>query len=143
MTLARQLASTRPFDGVEELMARLTHHGLPWGVVTNKAQRFVLPLAAAMPLLGAAGALVCGDSTPHSKPHPAPVLEAMRQMGVAPQHCLYVGDDERDMLAGRAAGARTVAARYGYLGAGADLARWPADAVIDSPAELLKWLQTT
>ncbi len=131
---------TRPFDGVAELLVALTERGIGWGVVTNKARRFTLPLTAAMPLFGSAGAIVCGDSTPYSTPHPAPLLEAMRQIGVAPAQCVYVGDDERDMLAGRAAGTATVAARYGYLGAGADVARWPADAVIDLPGELLKWL---
>jgi len=79
---------------------------------------------------------------PHTKPHPAPLHEAMRQIGVRPDQCVYVGDDERDMVAGRAAGMATVAARYGYLGAGAVVERWPADAVINSPAELLNILET-
>ena len=89
-----------------------------------------------------AGAVVCGDTTPHTKPHPAPLHEAMRQIGVRPEQCVYVGDDERDMVAGRAAGMATVAARYGYLGAGAVVERWPADAVINSPSELLNILET-
>jgi len=81
---------------------------------------------------------VCGDTAPHRKPHPGPLLEAMRQLCVQSRDCLYVGDDVRDMQAGRAAGVATVAASYGYLGPDADIARWPADAVIDRPAELLK-----
>jgi len=111
-------------------------------VVTNKSSRFVTPLLATMPMFTTASALVCGDTTPHTKPHPAPLHEAMRQIGVRPEQCVYVGDDERDMVAGRAAGMATVAARYGYLGAGAVVERWPADAVINSPSELLNILET-
>lgn len=133
---------TRPFDGVDQMLHTLTRLQIAWGVVTNKSQRFTVPLTATMPMFGAAGAIVCGDTTPHIKPHPAPLQEAMRQMRVPPAQCLYVGDDERDMQAGRAAGVATVAARYGYLGAGADVARWPADAVIDLPVQLLKLLDT-
>ena len=133
---------TRPFDGVEALLQALARHGVLWGVVTNKSSRFVTPLLATMPMFTTASALVCGDTTPHTKPHPAPLHEAMRQIGVRPEQCVYVGDDERDMVAGRAAGMATVAARYGYLGAGAVVERWPADAVINSPAELLNILET-
>ncbi len=131
---------TSPFDGVQVLLDELLQRRTSWGVVTNKAQRFTAPLTAAMPWFGSARAVVSGDTTPHTKPHPAPLLEAMRQIGVEPRHCLYVGDDERDMIAGRAAGMRTVAARYGYLGPGADVACWPADAIIDAPLQLLKFL---
>ena len=138
----RMTRLTRPFDGVEALLQALARHGVPWGVVTNKSSRFVTPLLATMPMFTTASALVCGDTTPHTKPHPAPLHEAMRQIGVRPEQCVYVGDDERDMVAGRAAGMATVAARYGYLGAGAVVERWPADAVINSPSELLKILET-
>ena len=138
----RMTMLTQPFDGAEALLQALARHGVPWGVVTNKSSRFVTPLLATMPMFTTASALVCGDTTPHTKPHPAPLHEAMRQIGVRPDQCVYVGDDERDMVAGRAAGMATVAARYGYLGAGAVVERWPADAVINSPAELLNILET-
>ncbi len=138
----RMTMLTQPFDGAEALLQALARHGVPWGVVTNKSSRFVTPLLATMPMFNTASALVCGDTTPHTKPHPAPLHEAMRQIGVRPEQCVYVGDDERDMVAGRAAGMATVAARYGYLGAGAVVERWPADAVINSPAELLNILET-
>ncbi|MFC7459248.1 phosphoglycolate phosphatase [Hydrogenophaga defluvii] len=137
---ARMTRLTRPFGQVPEMLAELQAAGLPWGVVTNKAERFTLPLTAAMPLFATAGAVVCGDTTPHPKPHPAPLLEAARRMGLDAAECVYVGDDERDILAGRAAGMPTVAARYGYLGAAADVAAWNADAVIARPDELLKLL---
>ena len=134
--------TTRPFDGVERLVQALHDRGLDWGVVTNKAARFTLPLTASLPLFASARVMVCGDTTPHLKPHPASLIEAMRQAGTAPAHCIYVGDDERDMQAGKAAGLRTVAARYGYLGAQARVDAWPADAVIDQPIELLNWLDS-
>ena len=138
----RMTMLTQPFDGAEALLQALARHGVLWGVVTNKSSRFVTPLLATMPMFTTASALVCGDTTPHTKPHPAPLHEAMRQIGVRPEQCVYVGDDERDMVAGRAAGMATVAARYGYLGAGAVVERWPADAVINSPSELLNILET-
>ncbi len=137
---ACMLDGSHAFEGVPMLVAELVRRGLPWGVVTNKASRFTLPITRAMPLFASAGAIVCGDTTPHAKPHPAPLLEAARQLGVAPQRCIYVGDDQRDIVAGRAAGMRTVAVAYGYLGAEADHTLWGADATISLPLELLQWL---
>jgi N-acetyl-D-muramate 6-phosphate phosphatase len=137
---ARMTTLTRAFDGVDDLIEQLAVRGLAWGVVTNKSERFALPLTRAMPLFARAGAIVGGDTTPHSKPHPAPLLEAARRLGVPPARCVYVGDDVRDILAGRAAGMPTVAAAYGYLGSGAEIVRWKADATIHAPAELLKLL---
>lgn len=131
---------TYAFEGVQALLQTLERRGLPWGVVTNKSERFTLPLTRAMPLFVGALAVVSGDTTPHAKPHPAPLLEAARRMGVSPQACIYVGDDARDIEAGRAAGMRTVAAVYGYLGAQHDTAAWNADAEIKSPAALLQLL---
>ena len=133
---------TFAFDGVAELIAALQARGIAWGVVTNKSQRFALPLTAGMPLFASAGAIVSGDTTPHAKPHPAPLLEAARRMGLNPAHCLYVGDDERDIVAGHAAGMRTVAATYGYLGSRSDVAAWNAHAQINSPLALLQLLQS-
>jgi N-acetyl-D-muramate 6-phosphate phosphatase len=129
------------FDGVDELVAALAAQGLPWGVVTNKSKRFTEPLTRAMPLFASARAIVSGDTTPFAKPHPEPLFEAARRLGVAPGDCIYVGDDERDILAGRAAGMRTVAATYGYMGEQADATRWEADAAIDSPLALLQLLK--
>ncbi|WCM95370.1 HAD-IA family hydrolase [Paracidovorax anthurii] len=131
---------TTVFDGVESLIARLVEEGVPWGVVTNKASRFTLPLTQAIPLFGTAGAIVSGDSTPYSKPHPAPLLEAASRLGVDPGECLYVGDDERDIIAGHAAGMGTVAALYGYLGVQKEPSLWGAHHSINFPLELLQWL---
>ena len=132
---------TYAFEGVANLIAQLDQAGLKWGVVTNKSERFTLPLTRAMPLFNTARTIVGGDTTPHAKPHPAPLLEAARQIGVAPERCVYVGDDERDIVAGRAAGMPTVAAAYGYLGAMSDTAHWNADATIATPDALLSLLQ--
>ena len=131
---------TYAFDGVAEMIASLQAAGLRWGVVTNKSKRFTEPLTRGMPLFSSAGAIVSGDTTPHAKPHPAPLLEAAQRLGVAPAHCLYVGDDERDIQAGHAAGMGTVAADYGYLGEIADTSSWGAHARIKSPQALLQLL---
>ena len=132
---------TYAFDGVVDLIAKLDQAGLKWGVVTNKSERFALPLTRAMTFFKTAQTIVGGDTTPHAKPHPAPLLEAARRIGVAPEKCVYVGDDERDIIAGRAARMSTVAAAYGYLGASHETAHWKADATIQTPGQLLQLLR--
>lgn len=132
---------TYAFAGIQELIAHLIAINLPWGVVTNKSARFTEPLTRAMPLFASARTVVSGDTTPHSKPHPEPLFEAARQLGIDPVSCLYVGDDERDIIAGLAAGMGTVAATYGYLGHKADPTWWGAHAIINNPGELLQLLQ--
>jgi phosphoglycolate phosphatase len=133
---------TCAFAGVPEMIAQLVARGLPWGVVTNKAMRFTGPLTRGMDLFSTAAAVVAGDTTPHAKPHPEPLLEAARRLNLPPSRCIYVGDDERDVIAGLAAGMGTVAARYGYLGSNADALRWGAHAHIDDPLALLPLLQS-
>ena len=137
----RMLDNTLVFDGVIELIAALQARGLLWGVVTNKATRFTDPLTRAIPLFASAGAIVSGDTTAFAKPHPEPLFEAARRLGLAPGACVYVGDDERDIVAGHAAGMRTVAAAYGYMGEQADATRWKAHATIDTPMALLQTLK--
>lgn len=132
---------TYAFAGVAELIAALLRRDMAWGVVTNKIERFTLPLTSAMPLFASARAIVAGDTTRHPKPHPAPLFEAARRLDLDPRHCLYVGDDERDIVAGLAAGMGTVAATYGYLGQKGNVASWGAHATINSPAELLQLLE--
>jgi 2-phosphoglycolate phosphatase len=138
---SRMTENTTVFDGVAELVAQISQAGLKWGVVTNKSARFTIPLTKAMPLFATAQTIVSGDTTPHAKPHPAPLLEAARQLNIAPERCIYVGDDERDIVAGRAAGMPTVAAAYGYLGKTADTVDWKADATIAAPGALLNLLR--
>ncbi len=131
---------TYVFEGVEDMLSQLETRGVLWGVVTNKSKRFTEPLAAQMPLFTNASVVISGDTTPHAKPHPEPLLEAARRLQLDPSQCVYVGDDERDILAARAAGMYSVAACYGYLGAKADTAEWGADAEIKSPPQLLQSL---
>lgn len=137
----RLTASTLVFAQVQELIAALLQRGLRWGVVTNKSARFTEPLTRAMPLFASAGTIISGDTTAFSKPHPEPLLEAARRLDVTPGQCIYVGDDERDIVAGHAAGMATVAVSYGYLGEKADTAQWGAHATINSALELLPLLQ--
>ena len=138
---SRMTEHTTVFDGVAELIADIGRAGFQWGVVTNKSARFTVPLTKAMPLFDTAHTIVSGDTTPHAKPHPQPLLEAARQLDLEPGSCIYVGDDERDIVAGRAAGMPTVAAAYGYLGSRAETGHWNADATIAFPSELLNLLR--
>ena len=131
---------TALFADVADLLAEIEARGLAWGIVTNKAARFTLPLLELLPPLARAGTVVCGDTTPHAKPHPEPLLHAARALGIAPERCLYVGDAERDVTAGAAAGMCTIVAGYGYIGAHETPGQWPAAAVIGTPVALLDWL---
>jgi phosphoglycolate phosphatase len=134
----RMTQATVVFPDMRPVLAVLSKRGLPWGIVTNKATRFSEPLIRHLGLMPPAVALVCGDTTPHSKPHPAPLLEAARRMGVAAADCVYIGDDLRDVQAGQAAGMTTVAVRWGYLGLGEAIEAWGADHVVGTPDDLLK-----
>lgn len=124
------------FDGLWPVVEALEARGLAWGIVTNKAMRFAGPLCRQLGIEGRAAAVVGGDTTRHAKPHPAPLLHAATEAMVAPQHCVYVGDDLRDVQAGRAAGMLTVAAAYGYCGKADPPEAWGADHLIRHPDEL-------
>ena len=132
--------TTRLFDGIEPLLATLEARAIRWGIVTNKAERFTHPLLAALNLDRRAAVVVCGDTTPNPKPHPGPLLHAAGALTLAVERCVYVGDDLRDVQAGNAAGMATIVAKYGYLGETGDCTGWPATGWIDSPGELLAWL---
>jgi N-acetyl-D-muramate 6-phosphate phosphatase len=132
----RMTRETKVFDEMLPVLEWLADAAMPWGIVTNKATRFAAPLVASLGLADRAAVLICGDTVAHSKPHPAPLLEAARRLALAPGECVYVGDDQRDVVAGRAAAMRTVVAAWGYLGAGDAPAAWGADHLIDRPGEL-------
>jgi phosphoglycolate phosphatase len=134
--------TTRLFDGVDDLLAALDARAIRWGIVTNKAARFTRPVTEALGLAQRARVIVSGDTTAHSKPHPAPLLHAAAELGVDAARCMYVGDDLRDVEAGNAAGMATIVASYGYMGANADPSSWPATGWIARPGELLAWLPT-
>jgi N-acetyl-D-muramate 6-phosphate phosphatase len=132
--------TTRLFEGVEPLLAELEARAIPWGIVTNKAERFTTPVVAALELTSRASVVVCGDTTPHPKPHPAPLLHAAQALRLAPARCAYVGDDFRDIVAGNAAGMPTLAARWGYIGA-QPIEQWPATGGVDAPLDILAWIR--
>ncbi|MCK6400493.1 MAG: HAD-IA family hydrolase [Sphaerotilus natans subsp. sulfidivorans] len=132
---------TRVFDAMAPVLDALDAAALPWGIVTNKHSRFAEPVVAGTGLATRSRVLVCGDTTARAKPFPDPLLEAARRLVVDPAHCLYVGDDLRDIQAGRAAGMGTAAAAWGYLGDGEPIEAWGADHLARTPAGLLEVLR--
>ena len=132
---------TRVFDAMAPVLDALDAAALPWGIVTNKHSRFAEPVVAGTGLATRSRVLVCGDTTARAKPFPDPLLEAARRLAVDPAHCLYVGDDLRDIQAGQAAGMGTVAAAWGYLGDGEPIEAWGADHLARTPAGLLEVLR--
>jgi phosphoglycolate phosphatase len=128
------------FPQVSALLAALEAQGIVWGIVTNKLARFAEPLIAALNLAPRAGCIVSGDTCARAKPFPDPLLEASRRLGIAPEACAYVGDDERDVQASLAARMTPVVALYGYLGDGNPPHAWGADHHIERPLDLLNVL---
>jgi len=126
------------FDGIDELLAGIEAAGMAWGIVTNKPERFTNPLVPQIGLAHA-GCIVSGDTTGFAKPHPAPLLEGARRLGLAPEQCWYVGDDLRDIEAGHAAGMVTVACNWGYCGS-VEPSTWGAHYLLDTPLHLLATL---
>jgi N-acetyl-D-muramate 6-phosphate phosphatase len=137
----RLLHRTRVFEQMIPVLDALDGVRRPWGIVTNKLMRYTRPIVDGLDLQRRAAVVIAGDSTPYSKPHPAPLLEAARQMSLAPADCVYVGDDLRDVQAGRAAGMAVLAAAWGYLGEGDGIDTWGADCVLATPIDLLNWLE--
>ena len=137
---ARNLCvETRLFPGMDELLEAIEDAGMQWGIVTNKAERFAKPLIKKLDPAQRCACVVGGDTTAHTKPHPAPLLAAARLLEIDPQTAIYIGDDRRDIDAGRAAGMKTIAVRYGYLNGG-DPDTWDADAVVDCPQDVIPHL---
>lgn len=136
----RLCAATRLFDGIPELLDALESLNLGWGIVTNKRMRFTDPLVELLQLTPRTNCVVSGDTTAEAKPSPLPIEHACRLLNCRPERTLYVGDDRRDIIAGRAAGCQTVAVSYGYLGDGGPLHTWGADLIIDHPTELTAYL---
>lgn len=139
---SRMTLQTRIFEQVETLLDALDARAVPWGIVTNKAIRYADPLTRALGLHERAAVVIGGDTTPHAKPHPAPLLEAARRMQIDPACCLYVGDDIRDVQAGQAAGMCTVAVTWGYLGVGDPVESWGAHHTVDIAMDVLNLLAT-
>lgn len=142
LALYDQVLTRQPvlFNGVAELLATLEAKTIPWGVVTNKPRRFTQPLLANIGLLDRAACVVSGDDAQRPKPYPDTLFLACEQAGFNPQNCWYVGDAERDIQAGKAAGMQTVVALYGYLDAEDKPQEWGADIFVNSPLELLEFI---
>jgi len=135
----RVCVETRLFPGIPELLEELSARGIKWGIVTNKIARFTDPIVAALGI--SPDCVVCGDTTPHAKPHPAPLLHAAERLGLAPGDCCYLGDDLRDVQAAHAAGMRAIAVQYGYHGIdNGSPSNWNADAIIAQPIDLIAHL---
>lgn len=132
--------ATTPFPGMASLLGEIEARGLRWGIVTNKPGWLTAPLLERLALDWNPGCVVSGDTLPERKPHPAPLLHAARLIDCPPTRCVYIGDAERDVAAGLAAGMRTLVAAYGYVGPGEDPAQWDATAILDSPAAIAGWL---
>ena len=132
------LVNSKLFEDIDHLLDLMDQAKLPWGIVTNKSQRFTNPLVELMGLNQRSISTVSGDTTPHSKPHPEPILHAAKLANIDPTKSLYVGDDIRDVIAGKAAGMKTVAAAYGYCGCKEPPEAWGADYLINTPLELVE-----
>ena len=133
--------NSRLFDGFEPVLREIESQGLPWGIVTNKPEWLTLPLLEQLQLSQRAKVVISGDSLARRKPDPLPLQEAARRIGVDCANCIYVGDDERDIIAGHQAGMKTLTAAYGYIEDDIDYLGWQADGVIKTPVELLALLQ--
>jgi phosphoglycolate phosphatase len=133
--------SSRLFEGMEEVLAAIEAAGVPWGIVTNKPQALTDALLEGLGLHTRSRISIGGDALPERKPHPMPLLHAARGLAVDAADCVYVGDNLRDVEAGRAAGMRTIAAAYGYLLPDDDVRGWQADLVIEHPVALLPMLE--
>ncbi len=132
--------ATRLFPGMEALLTELERRKINWGVVTNKPGWLTLPLMEALGLAERAASIVSGDTIPERKPHPAPMLRACQEAGTEPGRCLYIGDAERDIIAGRSAGMATLVALWGYLGENDTPTDWGADGMTEKPLAVLDWL---
>lgn len=137
---------TRLFPGVDTMLQGLSDHGYKWGIVTNKVEYLARPIIRQLGLEAACAVTVGGDTTPNPKPHPAPLLYAAEHAGYTAQDCIYIGDDERDIIAGKAAGMATIAAAYGYCALEDPLA-WAPDSIAQQVSELPgiieRWSQST
>jgi len=131
---------TRLFPGMDQVLDHIEAQGMNWGVVTNKPGWLTEPLMADLGLSERAACIVSGDTTPQRKPDPEPMLHACHLAGSEAAQCLYIGDAERDIEAGRRAGMQTLVAAFGYLGRDDDILAWGADGVVDTPAGILAWV---
>ena len=131
---------TQFFNGMVSVLDVLDEQQIPWGIVTNKLARYTQPVIEALQLQQRTHCIISGDTTPHAKPHPMPLLEASQRLGIDPSQCVYIGDAARDIEAGQRAGMATLAALYGYIPADEDVTSWGADDALEAPIDLIQWI---
>ena len=131
------LNTTQLFSGMEEVLNYLEARDIPWGIVTNKPEKYTTKILKGLQLTERAHCVISGDSLPKRKPHPEPILHACKLLQIAPQHCLYVGDSEVDIIASKAAGMPVVAALYGYIPLEENPQLWNADGYVHRPVEII------
>ncbi|TNE77110.1 MAG: HAD family hydrolase [Gammaproteobacteria bacterium] len=127
---------TRPFPGIQELLTQLAERQIPWGIVTNKPERYTLAILEQLPLGSPPATVICPDHVQRTKPDPESVLLALQQIGIAPKQAVFIGDHLRDIEAGKRAGTATIAAAYGYLSEGEDPNSWGANHAVDCATQL-------
>lgn len=128
------------FDGIPQLLAAIEATGTPWGIMTNKPTNCTTAIAQKLKLNQRAAAIVCGDTLPVAKPDPSPIILTCQMMGVTPENCVYIGDSDRDIAAGKNAGMATIACEFGYIHADSPIDEWGADFIAQSPDDLLPLL---
>lgn len=132
---------TKPFPGILALLANLEQHAIPWGIVTNKKKALTESILKTLQFIDRASCIVCGDSTPYLKPHPASLLFACKALNVPPAHCVYIGDAERDIQAGHSAGMTTIGALFGYITTIEEAFQWNADYYVNTANDIYPWIQ--
>jgi len=134
---------TRLFPGMADLLKYIEQNNMNWGVITNKPGWLTEPLMEALKLSERAACIVSGDSCTNRKPHPEPILHGCQLAGSEVQHCVYIGDAQRDIESGQRAGMRTIVALFGYIGNSDAPHQWQADILLETPGDIVQWLATT
>lgn len=134
------LEATSYFRGMQELLNQLDNLNIPWGIVTNKPEKFTRQIVTGLQLTTRAKCVISGDSLANRKPHPEPLLYACELLKISPSNCIYVGDSESDVIASKAAGTASIVALYGYISEKENPKSWNADGYVNDPLEILEWL---
>lgn len=132
---------TQLFPHIDQVLTYLAHKELPWGIVTNKLASFTEPLLTQLNLDHKPSCIISGDTLDKQKPDPAPLLHACTLMQAHAENCVYIGDAERDIQAGNAAGMHTLIAQWGYISDDEPCTQWRADGMLEKPADIIAWLE--
>lgn len=133
--------NSKPFPGIEELLNKLDKLNIQWGIVTNKIESLSKPLLEVTGMISRTGCIVCGDTTPFTKPHPEPLKHACKILNKLPSNCVYIGDAKTDIEAGKSCNMPTILAAFGYIPDGADIENWSADFIAYQPTDILPWIE--